>query len=310
MEIQRVSLIGLGAMGSFFAPRLYSTLGDRFTVIAEGARKERLKNKGVTLNGTTWHFPIAEPSEKQEDDLILIAVKETALDQALEDIQHRVGPRTQILCILNGVESEERVAARYGWDHVLYSFMRISIVMEDGTADFDPNAGKVYFGEKVNESPYTERVSRIARLFDRCHIPYVIEEDMIQALWFKYMCNIGENMTCALLGIPFGYFRWNDEANAIRRAAMEEVAAIAQAMGIAIGAEEMAKQEKVLPGIPYDNKPSTLQDLEHGRKTEVEMFSGTVVRMGQKLGIPTPLNWMLWKGIRVLEAKNQEKKGD
>ena len=56
--------------------------------------------------------------------------------------------------------------------------------------------------------------------------------------------------------------------------------------------------------IPYENKPSTLQDLEAGKRTEIEMFAGTVIRMGRELGVPTPINEVLYHGIRVLEEKN------
>ena len=59
---------------------------------------------------------------------------------------------------------------------------------------------------------------------------------------------------------------------------------------------------------PRKNKPSTLQDQERGRKTEVEMFSGTVVRLGEELGIDTPVNRVLYHGIKVLEYKNEGKK--
>lgn len=117
------------------------------------------------------------------------------------------------------------------------------------------------------------------------------------------MANIGENMTCALLGVPFGAFRTSDHANFIRRAAMREVVAIAQKKGIALGQEQLDIQEKVVVKIPAANKPSTLQDLEAGRKTEIEMFSGTVVRMGKELGIPTPVNEVLYHGICAIEER-------
>ena len=140
-------------------------------------------------------------------------------------------------------------------------------------------------------------------LFERCEIPYKINTNMLHGMWFKYMANVGENMTCALLGIPFGAYRTMESANVIRWAAMREVAAIAQKQGIQLGEKEMEKQEKVVMGLPPLNKPSTLQDLEHGKKTEVEMFSGTVIRLGEKLGVDTPVNRILYHGIKVLEAK-------
>ena len=126
---------------------------------------------------------------------------------------------------------------------------------------------------------------------------------MVRGLWFKYMCNVGENMTCALLAIPFGAFRWCEPANELRRAAMREVTAIAQAKGIDLGEADIQRQEATVKALPPENKPSTLQDLEAGRKTEVEMFAGAVVRMGRELGIDTPVCWVLYQGIRTLEEK-------
>ncbi|HOO27217.1 MAG TPA: ketopantoate reductase C-terminal domain-containing protein, partial [Lachnospiraceae bacterium] len=211
---------------------------------------------------------------------------------------------TQILCVLNGVDSEEILIREFGEAHVLYSYMRMSVVMKDGVADFDPYWGKICFGEKQNKI-YSERVEKVKEVFEDSDIPCTIEEDMLKGIWFKYMCNIGENMTCALFGIPFGAFRRSADANAVRVSAMREVAAIAQKKGIDIGETEIKLQENTVKTIPYTNKPSTLQDLEAGKKTEIELFAGTVVRMGKELSIPTPINEIFYHGIRVLEEKNE-----
>ncbi|MEF2805063.1 MAG: ketopantoate reductase family protein [Massilistercora timonensis] len=307
MEMKNVALIGLGAMGVFFAPRMEEHLGrENFCVIAGGERKKRLEEQGVTVNGKNYRFPVCEPENGEPKDLIIMAVKDMGLSQALQDIRRFVGERTQILCVMNGVESEENVAAVYGWEHTLYSYMRVSIVMKDGKADFDPYWGKVHFGEARNEE-LTERVKAVQEVFERCHIPYEVDKDMVWGLWFKYMCNVGENLTCALLGIPFGAYGVSQAASSIRRAAMKEVQAVAEAKGIHISDEVMRGQDQTLLTIPYQNKPSTLQDLEAGRKTEIEMFAGSMVRMGQELGVPTPVCWMFLQGIHVLEEKKEGK---
>ncbi|HIR94392.1 MAG TPA: ketopantoate reductase family protein [Candidatus Egerieimonas intestinavium] len=306
MDIKKVSLIGLGAMGVFFAPRLQAALGDNFRVIAEGERKKRLEEKGVWVNGVNYHFPIVEPQEEGDPaDLVIMAVKYPGLDKALADIKNQVGENTLILCVMNGVDSEERAAAVYGWNRVLYSYMRINIVMRDGVAkEFDPNGGHVVFGEAKNQE-LSPRVLAVKEVFDQAEIPYRIEPDMLRGLWFKFMCNVGENLTCALLGIPYGSFRVSEHANALRRAAMEEVMAVANAKGINLDKSDMERQEEAIKRITFHNKPSTLQDLEAGKKTEIEMFAGKMISLGQELGIPTPLNWMFYQGIRVLEEKNQ-----
>lgn len=301
--IQSAALIGLGSMGSFFAPGLYNVLGDNFCVIAEGERRKRLEEKGVTINGTNYRFPCVSPEEGRVVDLIIIAVKELALDEAIRSIRGFVGENTQILSILNGVDSEDRVASVYGWDHVLYSFMRMSINMKDGIADYDPTKGNIHFGEKTN-TVLTDRVIAIRDLFEKCGIAYKIDEDMLAGIWFKYSCNVGENLTCALLRVPFGAFQDSESANFLREAAMREVLAVAVAKGIRLDPEEcISRQRHTITRLPYHNKPSTLLDLEAGKPTEVEMFAGRMVEMGREYGIPTPVCEVFLHGIRVLEHR-------
>ena len=303
-KIKKISLIGLGAMGVFFAPRLAAAYPEGFRVIADGERKRRLDKRGVTVNGVNYKFPIITPDEKGDPaDLILIGVKGYGLDQAIEDIRNQVGEETLIISLLNGVDSEEKLINSFGEKHVLYGYMRMSVVMKDGKADFDPYWGKIHFGEKLNKE-YSERVLAVKEVFDKADIPYEIDEDMLKGIWFKFMCNIWENMTCALLGIPFGGFHVSDHANWVRIEAMKEVAAIAQKKGINIGKEEIEMQNKTILTIPYPNKPSTLQDLEAFKHTEIDMFAGTVIQMGRELGIPTPICEMFYHGIHVLEEKN------
>ncbi len=308
MKMNKVTLIGLGAIGVFFAPKLNTYLGKgNFRVLAGGERKERLLSKGVTVNGIGHQFTVIIPGAKGNPaDLIIVAVKDTGLSQAVRDIRNQVGQNTQILCVMNGIDSEEKLAAVYGWEHVMYSYMRVSIVMKDGAADFEPEFGRVHFGEAKN-SELSDRVKAVKELFEASGIKYTIDPDMIKGLWFKFMCNIGENMTCAMLGIPFGAFHVSAHANAIRRQAMWEVIEIANRLDIDLGQEDIERQEAMIQLIPFANKPSTLQDLENSRLTEIEMFAGKVVRLGEELGIKTPLNWMFYHGIKVCEEKNMGK---
>ncbi len=304
-KIEKVTLIGLGAMGVFFAPRVSAKLGAGFRILASGARKERLEQKGVTVNGINYRFPIVTPDvEGDPADLVIIAVKGYDLPQAIKDIKNQVGPDTIILSVLNGVESEKQVAEVYGWEHMLYSYMRVSIVMKDGKTDFNPELGVIRFGEAKNDPEnLSEKVLAVKELFDACEIKNKVDDDMLKGIWFKFMCNVAENMTCALFGVPFGAFQKSDDANYFRNAAMLEVIQIANKLGVDIGQNEIDRQNHTLGRIPYNNKPSTLQDLENGKHTEVDMFAGTVVRLGKELGVETPICEMFYHGIRLVEAR-------
>lgn len=304
-KIEKVTLIGLGAMGVFFAPRLSEHLGSGFRIMADGARKDRLEQKGVTVNSVNYRFPIVTPkTEGDPADLVIIAVKGYDLAQAIEDIRNQIGPDTIILSVLNGVESEQQVGAVYGMERMLYSFMRISIAMIDGKAEFNPDNGTIHFGDAKNDPDHlSERVLAVKELFDLCRIGYKIDADMIRGIWFKFMCNVAENMTCAMLGVPFGAFQVSEDARYFLLTAMHEIIRLANAAGVDLGQSDIDRQLHTISRLPYHNRPSTLQDVERGRHTEVEMFAGTAVRLGKEYGVDMPLCEVFLHGMHIIEDK-------
>ena len=304
--ITKAALIGLGAIGSYLASHLQTVLGDNLRIIAGGARKERLERDGVVVNGKRLHFHVVDPQEDCGGDypqLAIIITKFSGLPQAIKDIKNQIGPHTIIMAPLNGVEKEEIVAASYGWENLLYSLARVSVVMRDGKVTFSDASAQMEFGEKHNET-LSPRVQAVKALFESAGIKSVVPEDMERAIWLKYMCNVSENQSAAVLGIPFGAWNVSDDANWIREALVREVAAVAAKKGIRITEEDIEEQGKRLKNVPAANKPSTLQDLEAGRKTEVDMFAGTMMRLGKEYGVPTPYNELFWHMIKVIEQRN------
>ena len=103
-EIRTAALIGMGAMGAVFAPGLSATLGDGFRVVAGGVRKARLA-RGVTVNGAPVTFRLTEPEGPAEPvDLVILAVKDYAYREALEQVGRFVGEDTILLPVLNGLD--------------------------------------------------------------------------------------------------------------------------------------------------------------------------------------------------------------
>ena len=173
-KINTAAVVGVGAIGSFFADKLDLALGESFKVIAGGERAERLKKDGLVINGRQRYFHIASPEQKGEFiDFIIIIPKMTGLKQALKDAENYIGPDTIIMTPLNGVEGEETAAEVYGWDRMVYSLMRLSSVKNGNVVSFNPDISFVEFGEKTNdENNLSEKVLRIRELFDRAGIRY------------------------------------------------------------------------------------------------------------------------------------------
>ena len=193
-EIRTAALIGMGAMGAVFAPGLSATLGDGFRVVAGGARKARLA-RGVTVNGAPVTFRLTEPEGPAEPvDLVILAVKDYAYREALEQVGRFVGEDTILLPVLNGLDCARQAGEVYGPEKVLYASMWVDASMENGTAVYNPR-GMVRIGEARNDPP-GPRVLALEGLFRRAGVRCRVEPDMIHCIWLKFMGNVSENLPC------------------------------------------------------------------------------------------------------------------
>lgn len=305
-KIKTVALIGLGAIGCSMARELCQAVGEEhFRVIAGGARRARLERDGVIINGQPCKFPIIDPEQTVEPaDLVVVTVKYGGLEQAIRDIAGQVGPNTTIISFLNGISSEQMLAEAYGWERVLYGMVRRAVVMEGNRCTYDQSRGTYYFGEAKNPTR-TPRVQRVCDLFERAGLNYQVPPDMVREQWVKFMGNVSENQSAAILGIPYAaWYEDGNDANWIRETACREVIAVANRLGIDLGEQDLIRQRTLAKCVPSWGKPSTLQDIEAGRPTEVELFSGTLCRLGREVDVPTPVSDLFYHMIRVLEQKN------
>ena len=115
------------------------------------------------------------------------------------------------------------------------------------------------------------------------------------------MMNVGINQTSAILRAPYGVYQKTGEARELMLQAAREVIPISRKEGINLTEEDLTRIPGIIDEMAPDGKTSMLQDVEAGRKTEVELFSGTVIELGKKHGIPTPVNEVLYRMIRVIE---------
>ena len=299
--IRRVAVIGAGGLGAAYAARLSNVAGIEVAFLATGARAERLERDGVFVNDERVSARVQRiESVTDPFDLVIVAVKHPQLGEAVEQIETAVGPQTLILSVLNGIDSEERLAERYGWQRVLYGVALGIDALRIGNRVSYRSQGKLYVGRARNQPPEPV-VSAVADLLARAGLAVEIPPDMLRVLWWKFMINVGINQTSAVLGLPFGPFRENTYALRLMDKAMLEVVAVARDRRIDLGPDDVAKWHEVMQTLAADGKPSTLQDIEAERKTEVEMLAGTVLRLAEQSGTPAPVNAALFDLLRARE---------
>ena len=300
MKIEKVALLGAGAVGAYFIWGLSEKLGENFCVIAKGNRKKRLEKDGLIINGKHYSLNVKEPQESDAVDLLLVSSKQDALETALEDIKTLVSEKTIVISLLNGVTSEEMIGNAIGMEHMLYSIMRIASVRKDNQIVFSPeNTAGVYVGEKGIKEP-TKRVLALEELFKNTGIRYNFSENIVMDMWIKYAGNISQNLPQAILGIGFGAYMDSKDVRFIAEQLWKEVSLVANAKGIAL-TDEFALFRGVKPNARF----STLQDLDAKRHTEIEMFAGEMLRMGKECGIKVPYCEYTYHLIRALEEKNE-----
>ena len=150
----------------------------------------------------------------------------------------------------------------------------------------------------------SERVSAIENLFSGTGIHFRSTKYIREEMWSKFRLNVCNNLPQAILGAGVGCYRDSTHMKAISDGLKYELESIAAAKGIDMGKsdESSGRGSAVPPSVRY----STLQDLDAGRHTEIDMFSGALIKMGKELGIPTPYNEYTYHMIKAMEEKMME----
>lgn len=290
--LRHAVVCGAGAVGSVCVDRLHALDPACVSVVASGARLERLRRDGLEVNGR--RLPVrclAAGDASRPAGLLLVAVKQHHLAAAIEDARAAVGEDTIVLSLLNGVTSEAALGRAFGEARVLPAFVVGTDAVREGDRTRYGRTGRIVFGARSND-PRDPRVVAVKALLDRAGLPNEVPADILREQWWKWMLNVGVNQVSAVLRAPYGAFAL-PEVQALTRDAALEAVAVARAEGVALAPEDVERIFPVIATLAAGGKTSMLQDVEAGRKTEVELFAETVLALGARHGVATPVNALL-----------------
>lgn len=302
MNIKKAAILGAGAVGSYVIWGLSNKDGIELGVVAKDERNKRLKNEGITINGVKYTPNVWTPKEAKDADLLIVCLKYGNLLDTLDDIEKIVGENTIVMSLMNGVDSEEIIGKRINPNNILHSFIKVASQKKEDGYLFDPETTiGIILGEL--QPPFeSERIKAINHLFANTGIHWRVTEFIQEEIWGKFRLNVCNNLPQAILGAGVGCYHDSEHMSFIRKALRGEVESIAEAKGIDLSKidDSSGRGSAVKASARY----STLQDIDAGRHTEIDMFSGALVRMGKELGIPTPYNEYTYHMIKALEEKN------
>ncbi len=319
-RIEKVAVIGMGALGLLFGDRIHESLGDdNFAFLMDEERASKHRADIYKINGEEKHYPIATPSDLSfVPDLIIFATKFGGLESAGELAKRIAGPETVYIAVLNGIISEE-ILGRFLPSEKIVDCVAIGMdAMRDGT-DLDyKSMGNLQIGisqrgcgggsREGTEATRAARVQEEAfaslkEFFDRVGVPYEVPEDIRRSMWIKFMMNVGINQACMVYECPYKDALSLSHIYDDLYDSMHEVMAIGKAEGINISEEDYDRGIAIFHTLHPDSYPSMRQDALAKRKSEVDLFAGTVMNIAKKHGIPVPVNERFYNIIKEMEAK-------
>lgn len=306
-RIRRVSIVGMGALGVLYGDFFANALGkENVTFLADRARVERYGNTPVFCNGREWSFCVRDgalPDPRGAAQLLIFAVKATALEAAIETVRNQVGEETIILSVLNGITSESVIGGALGKEHVLYCVGQGMDAVKLGNKLTYSHMGQICIGIPEDEAYKEPMLKAVTDLFDETGLPYTREPDILRRLWCKWMLNVGVNQVVMVTEGTYGTVQKPGKERQMMMEAMTEVVALAKRYQIQVTDEDLQSYVELIDTLSPDGMPSMRQDGLAGRQTEVELFAGAVIRKAEACGLDVPVNRELYRRVKEMEAE-------
>lgn len=299
-KIKNVLLCGLGGVGCVCASKIQDSKNHTLRVLVDEQRYTKYKTIPTTFNSKVYHFDYILPSETNyKADLIIIATKNDGLEEAIKNIKNFINQNTIIISVLNGIHSESKIAEIYGWKNILISFFIGSSCIRNGRNITQDGNYNFIIGDENNNNPL--RLQLLADFFTEVGINHKVSQHIMERYWKKFMVNVGLNQLCTANNITFKELKQNQKLVEEMKSLIWEVKLIAEKEGINNPQKLYDDTIKFLIEDFEDATPSMLQDVRAKRKTEVDIFSGEVIRLGKKHNISTPENEKVYKTIKRIE---------
>jgi len=301
----KIAVMGTGGVGGYFGARL-AAAGSDVAFIARGAHLKAIQEQGLRVSSANGDVTI-QPANATDDpaaigpvDIVLFATKlwdvETS-GAACGPLLKSDGPTgpTGVVTFQNGVDAEPRLAGVLGGQHVIGGVAAIAAVIgEPGLIRHTGTMAGLEFGEL--DGTKSPRVEALLSACEAAGFNAGIADDITRSIWRKMALLAPFSGVSSFGRTNFGGIRADPELNEMVDAAVEEVFAVAEAEGIAVGDNMRAFVVRAVGTLPDVMTSSMAQDLERGNRLELPWLSGAIVRIGAGRGVPTPTH------ARIVEA--------
>jgi len=303
----RVAIFGTGGAGGYFGVRL-ARAGEDVTFIARGEHLRAIRERGLRLE-TPGGDVLIHPAQATDDpaqvgtvDAVLVGVKTWQLREAAEAMLPMIGTRTFVVPLQNGVEAAARLAEVLGPGRVLEGLCgTVSRVAGPGHILSLGETNFIKFGEQ--DDGRSERAERLLGAFERAGVRAEIPADIRVALWEKFIFVVPYGGVGALTRAPAGVVRSLRETRRLLEKGMLEILEVARARRIALASDVVEKTMALVDALAPASTASLQRDIVAGRRSELDAWSGAVVRLGREMGVETPLHEFIYDSLLPAELR-------
>lgn len=302
----RIAIVGAGVMGSIIGSFLVKGGADVWLVDPFEEHMRAINEKGLKVEKVTGETEIIKVRAVTEAaqvgevmDVIIVLVKGMFTESAMDGARCLADKKTLVLTLQNGVGHTDILENFFPKENILYGCMMVSGKMIEPGAVFAKCDEKSYVRVGSVTKVITRRMEELAEIFVEGGLNFSLTEDIDKEIWTKMITNCTGNSLCGVTRLPVGRLLNEENSDAglsLARKVEEEIVAVANAMGIEIESGHI----RCVP-VANVHMPSMAQDMQRGKKTEIDFLNGAVVALGKKYGIPTPYNEAAELLIRVIE---------
>lgn len=304
----KICMIGLGAMGSLYSA-LLARSGAQIQCFDNWREHiDAIQSSGLRLSGITGDFTIdvhatTNVDDLDKSDLCIVQVNTHQTEEAARIAAKVLDKEGYCLTLQNGVGNIEKLSDELGRERVLGGLSYHSAAVREPGHVAHTHAGPTWLGE-LGGAP-TERLATLENTLISAGFEPRIVGDIEGFIWGKFIHNCSINAICAAAGIRVGEIQMYQSADEFQTKIIDEVVAVVKAKGITVPEDDPKAAIKKFCKVKF-NRPSMLQHLQSGRRTEIDALNGVVVYEGRKLGIPTPFNEALTLMVRAMDERNHE----
>lgn len=295
----RVLVFGAGAVGSVAAVLLSAR--HEVAVAVRGERGERIAREGITITGAVERTVRTGTRPEGRYDLILVTTKAYDTAAAAEAVAPFAGEDTAVVSLQNGLGNLELLEGRFG-DRAVAALTTMGATRTDDTTVKLVARGRTVVGSTGRP----DRARAVAAVLKEAGLDGVVAEDIRGEIWMKAVVNAAINPLAALAGGDNGRLLEHPPILRLSEKACGEAVQAARATGVALPAADPFARVKEVVWSTRNNRCSMLQDLEAGRRTEIDEITGEVVRRGEAAGVPMTVNRSLWALMRAAEGRRED----